>query len=745
MWRSRLSSALRTALACALVGYATIYGPSALRHRVNFPAFSYVTAILVVGEATLGDTLHRVVHALYGLTLGVMLAFLSLFLIGDHVSIATTCVAVALCSFVVALPESTSLITMRVALGQTVLVHLASHKHGSPVNVAASAALGAAAAVLALLFPYPRFAYFEVKEKNWLYTDIVLERLRLLVNSFCSANSSHATITSISSLRTISIKLLQSIKLRQVNVQWERPLFMFLQPNVGDLSNRMESMEMKLKGMEIALTCTTSLPSELFMNQQELRDNVHILRNQICFIVKQYYFMTEKDILNKTLEFLHNIPLNPENLPVFFFLFCMKLLHDEPVMDSYSAAQEKKVTPAIGNNENSSTEEPQKKRRNKWYMRLNRERIVIALKCSLSLSLASLFGVLFSRDYGYWSALTVAITITPWREATFKLANIRIQGTALGSVYGVLVGSAIPENHMEARLLVLIPFIVFTSFLHKSRIYGQAGAIAAIISVMVILGRRRYGSPSAFAVGRLAEIFIGLLCSTIVELLLQPRRASSMARVQLSATLERLYDCMESLALTTSPLKQEEKKLREQVNQLRKHIAEAEGEPNFWFLPFPVACYNKIQSSLSKMVDLLHFLAPAMELLAQESHTLGPALNESLEAISEDVENFRNLVGDSLKCFSVKKLEKASSDLEMGSGTVPFESEKVVACFVQHGREAMEKLDGDVGGTLKGQMCMSLAAIAFCMEGLQRETKELKKGIIELLQWENPVKHVDFA
>lgn len=57
-----------------------------------------------------------------------------------------------------------------------------------------------------------------MKEKSWLYTDIVLERLRLLVSSFFSSDSSQTTaITPISSLRTVSAKLLQSIKLKQVS------------------------------------------------------------------------------------------------------------------------------------------------------------------------------------------------------------------------------------------------------------------------------------------------------------------------------------------------------------------------------------------------------------------------------------------------------------------------------------------------------------------------------------------------
>lgn len=78
--------------------------------------------------------------------------------------------AVALNVFVVALPGSTHLMSKRIAFGQIVNVYvgtviLGPHDSGivmHPTHVAASTALGALASVIAVTFPYPRLAYYEV-------------------------------------------------------------------------------------------------------------------------------------------------------------------------------------------------------------------------------------------------------------------------------------------------------------------------------------------------------------------------------------------------------------------------------------------------------------------------------------------------------------------------------------------------------------------------------------------------------
>ena len=152
-----------------------------------------------------------------------------------------------------------------------------------------------------------------------------------------------------------------------------------------------------------------------------------------------------------------------------------------------------------------------------------------------------LFGVLFNHHRGYRAGIAVAISVGYSRESTFRLANVRTQGTAAGSVYAV-IASSLTKNCIPLRAAALIPWALFTSFLRQSKMYGYAGGLSAFIAAVVILGHTHVERPSEFAVVRITETFIGIGCYILMELILQPRRASTLARKELVITLCSLRD-----------------------------------------------------------------------------------------------------------------------------------------------------------------------------------------------------------
>ena len=193
VWHTCLASAFRTALACTIVGITTLYGPASFQRQVAFPAFSYVTVILVVTDATLGDTLRccwlALYASLYASVQSIGPAMLSLWLIVPaKLTNGTTALAMALGGLVVVFPESTHLIAKRIALGQIVIVYVVGFINGDqtepimhPVHVAASTAVGVLACVLALLLPYPRLACSEVSEQTSQILSIIFLSLILCI------------------------------------------------------------------------------------------------------------------------------------------------------------------------------------------------------------------------------------------------------------------------------------------------------------------------------------------------------------------------------------------------------------------------------------------------------------------------------------------------------------------------------------------------------------------------------------
>ncbi|XP_004295928.1 PREDICTED: uncharacterized protein LOC101294054 [Fragaria vesca subsp. vesca] len=794
LWLTCLASALRTALACTIVAIITLYGPPSLRHQVALPAFSYVTVILIVPDATLGDTLRGFWLALYATIQSVGPGILSLWLIRPaRLTTSTTVVAVGLAAFVVVLPgEATHLVSKRIALGQIVLVYvIAFIKGGSvdaimhPVHVAASTAVGVLACVLALLVPFPRLASREVKQNSKLLVENASERLKLFVKAFCAEDNSSAlaSISQTKSLASTAIKLFQTIKRHQESMQWERfPLTLLRHSNFNP-GNRLRGLEIPLKGMEMALSITPSFPVGVVDGDGELKSALlKLVEEQMSLntsipcedAITVPESKPEIDI--RCLQTLQTIPQTLQNLPPFFFLFCISLLHGNLSATSSSAttAQDKLVTHP---KKEALTSCKQSVVWSNFYMKVNSKRVMAAFKCSLSVGLAVFFGLIFSKENGHWSGLPVAVSFTAAREATFKVANVKAQGTVLGTVYGVF-GCFLFHKVLPIRILSLVPWFIFTSFLQRRKLYGQAGRIlygilhiSTVIGAVLILGRTKFGTPSEFAIARITETFIGLSCSIFVELLLQPTRASTLAKVQLSRTLGALHECIDSVSLQfgRAQLEDSQKCLKLHVEELGKFIAEADVEPNFWFLPFHTASYGKLMSSLSKMMELLVFSGHAIGVVEQNSQFLEGSWKCIVAKMECDLELFKKMVGSLIICFrditllkSVTVLEKEglddqesgkSCDLELGKpqtlkafricGLVDEEMDKIVSSYLLHSKEAVGIIHCQQTEELKGQIVLCLSAIGFCVSGLIRATREIEEGIKELVQWENPSSHVN--
>lgn len=171
LFRSRCGAALRTAIACTIVGVASVYFPPSVRHLIKFPASSYVFAVQIVDDATLGDTLKCTFLIAYATILSILPAMLmSLVIRPVGMTALMASVGAAVSAFVVVMLGPPALVTKRIALAQIVLIYVASFDFKQPqprpvmhpIPVLATTVVGVAAAVLALLVPYPRLAFYEV-------------------------------------------------------------------------------------------------------------------------------------------------------------------------------------------------------------------------------------------------------------------------------------------------------------------------------------------------------------------------------------------------------------------------------------------------------------------------------------------------------------------------------------------------------------------------------------------------------
>jgi len=458
-WRSSLASGLRAALACSIVGLASLYAPPALRRHITFPAFSYVVTVIIVTDATLGTALRGAVSAVQATLMGALPSVLALWLAhcaGAAESVLATSAGVALTAFAVALPESVGPVAKRIALGQVIIIYVRRFQQGDrptrsfalmhPANVVACTALGVAPALLAVLLPGPRLATREARDKTRAYRVLAAERVRVMADAAigvvigdaaaaCSRQrrwQMAARTSEASRLASASTALLHRIDAIKEDVRWER----------GAAAADDGMVEMPLTGMQMAL--------EMMMDSKccKLLDHDH---HHAADIIMEMRDQTRLALLTPSSKQITDgggftfirrssskpqisslcLPrttmFQPQQLAPWLFLFSLYQLRDGLlVANNANASVNMKVAPAAQESEEEGRRQQAAAATadNPCRFRFRRRQLLAAAKCGFSLGLAVLLGLLFSNDHGFWSGLIVATTFTTARESTWAVAAV---------------------------------------------------------------------------------------------------------------------------------------------------------------------------------------------------------------------------------------------------------------------------------------------------------------------------------
>ncbi|KAL6528708.1 hypothetical protein OROMI_029353 [Orobanche minor] len=737
MWCMRLRSALRTAFACTIVGCTTLYGPKFIVDEIKFTAFSYLTVILIASDATLGETLRGCWHAFSATVQVVPLAMLVRRIVSPYgaVPVSAAAAAVAVASFVVALPECTHLTAKRIAFGQIVLVCSDAVVTGDgsggvmrPVYVAASTGLGALASVLASMIPCPGLACYEVRKLCRVYAENASQRINIYLRAF-GARDCHTKMELISQAKPLAEtgdKLLQCIRILQEGMQWERPWIQYLIPNLACPEDIFQRMELQMRGMEYSLTYSHAFPSQ-GIDQEQLSNVLQCISTRLHQKIEQQLRSCYSPF-DPTPEFTE--------MPSLLSLQTMFPTLDHDWLSFYfSCIEDMQLNNHVDDKRKFQTHQANTLKT--WFSKLtSKSRLEFAFKCSLSLSLAVLFGSVFDRENGCWAGLTIAVSSVTGRQAVFTIANSRAQGTAIGSVYGIIC--CFLFHYKELRLLALIPWIIFTSFLMHSKMYGQTGGVSAAIGALLILGRKHYGPPNEFAIARLSEVFIGLSAFIVVEILLQPVRAATLAKNHLRRTLTSLHDCIKEtkiykveknqIVLKFIELRGRQRNFNSLVLELEKFVAEADLEPDFWYLPFRTSCYRKLVGSLTNISDLLYFITYnfgiLLELCESSSNTCEELFKESLSSWQVYLET-ANLTES--RSDPQENMQEKFRDIE--AGKLQYRDNPSNVSSKEH-EEANRT-------TEEARMMQCLGATRFCIGSLMREIDNIKICLRDINQWEN--------
>ncbi|KAL2614098.1 hypothetical protein R1flu_025790 [Riccia fluitans] len=317
----------------------------------------------------------------------------------------------------------------------------------------------------------------------------------------------------------------------------------------------------------------------------------------------------------------------------------------------------------------------------KWIVanscRLKWKQAVKAAKFSLAMSIGAIAGILYDKRFAFWAMVALGFIIQNHQGGVFRMANLRLQGTVIGSIYAYLMVIII-HNHPDYVLVALIPWVVLLSYLRFSKLFGPAGVIAGLTAAIVMLGSN--GAPiQDLAVIRITENFIGVLALILVESLVFPDRAIILARKELVSSLVDLRDCVKEVVKAytgnfcdehrksvAGRIKQLESALRAKIAEQVKLQSEAVNEPELWNNPFPAEPYAQLVQIQSRMLDLLHFMvlsfhAASEETLGSQIRKLVGPLQGSLDALEDEVWSSLHLLQGLLQCTR-KKIDLMSTD-----------------------------------------------------------------------------------
>lgn len=307
----------------------------------------------------------------------------------------------------------------------------------------------------------------------------------------------------------------------------------------------------------------------------------------------------------------------------------------------------------------ASSQSPAPDIRTRWWtvMKPNKAQVVKSAKVSMIMMLATVFGVhaLPNDIHACWAPITVSFIIGNLQGGAFRLASLRIQGTAVGSIFGYLVVSEL-YNHKYILPLILAGWVSFSDYIRYSKTHGYSGLVSALTAAILMVGDFDGQDIKAFAMDRIAMTFIGVACFVLVETLLLPERAVVLVREELLQSLKRLRDCVAAIVAVytshevclkcrTSAVK-DMQKLEQQITAgLVAQTSlnnEAVLEPDLWFVPHPGEVYTRVISIQKRMLDLLFFMVCSLQASTEDwsdehMQKLLKPLRSSLTALEDEV------------------------------------------------------------------------------------------------------------
>jgi uncharacterized membrane protein YgaE (UPF0421/DUF939 family) len=283
------------------------------------------------------------------------------------------------------------------------------------------------------------------------------------------------------------------------------------------------------------------------------------------------------------------------------------------------------------------------------------------LKTAAAAVLAYAVTLLLHIEFGYWAVISTVIVMQVYVADSLEMCLYRLSGTIIGAILGVIVILIFPITPIGIGFALFFT-IGICSFLTR---YKPKYKMAAITVVIVVMTGMNSPNIIEFGLFRVIEICLGILCATLVSLLIFPRKKADVLRKNLEA---QAMDCAEKCTFMVEAFIAKQKNVDESLmdsliqdiwnNQsfflnIRRHEALIyKLNENF---PAKVFVMGRVAEHLRNMVRILNSLDSRGYniIMSKELMDLSKASGEALVSLMKND-----------TAFDKKKLEQLVQDMD---------------------------------------------------------------------------------
>ncbi len=245
-------------------------------------------------------------------------------------------------------------------------------------------------------------------------------------------------------------------------------------------------------------------------------------------------------------------------------------------------------------------------------MKISSLYLLHGVKTALACLTAYAVTFFFNLEFGYWAVISTVIVMQVYVADSMDMCLYRLSGTVIGATMGAGLMLLVPRTPFGISLVLFIA-TGLCAFLTR---YKTKYRMAAITAVIIIMTGAANQDILRFALFRVVEISIGIICAFAVSVLVFPRRRADALGGRLLAQAKKCSQL--GLSLVTAFAEKQQ-----HIEEVPIDSLVADAQENHGYL----AAIHRNEVRLYRLEDLFQIRAFLMTRTVENLRTMAKILN----------------------------------------------------------------------------------------------------------------------